>query len=209
MNVRETLPQRRLVTTNNPTGTNWSEHKPDLKEDFHSHCGYCGSYDGFRHTYFEVDHFIPKSFFEKNRNIEYCHYPNLVYSCKFCNNKKLSKWPSQREDVFHINDEGFIDPCDLDYENHLYRTNSGGILWKTKLGEWMVKKAFKFDERDSAIKLLWELNQRRILIDRFVDELLKLDINSQEYRNIEQEAEKLSFEYVKLDKELMEYYNRI
>lgn len=209
MNVREKLPQRRLVTTNNPSGTNWSEHKSDLKEDFHSHCGYCGSYDGFRHTYFEVDHFIPKSFFEKNGNIEYCHYPNLVYSCKFCNNKKLSKWPSQREDIFHINDEGFIDPCDLDYENHLYRTNSGGILWKTKLGEWMVKKAFKFDERDNSIKLLWEINQKRNLIDSFINEQSNWPKKSDEYEKIDEKLRELCLEYYKLDKELMEFYNNI
>ena len=59
MKVRATLPIRRTVTTNNPTGKNWSKHKPDLREDFNNCCGYCGSFDGFRHTYFEVDHFIP------------------------------------------------------------------------------------------------------------------------------------------------------
>ncbi len=41
-----------------------------------------------------------------------------------------------------------MDPCDPDYENHLYRTTKGSIMWKTDLGEWMVKRAFKFDERD-------------------------------------------------------------
>jgi len=209
MKVRETLPQRRLNPTKSPKGKNWSEHKPDLREDFHYHCGYCGSYDGFRHTYFEVDHFIPKSFFEITGNIEYCYYPNLVYSCKFCNNKKLSKWPSQREDIHHINNMGFVDPCDLEYENHLYRTNSGGILWKTELGEWMVKKAFKFDERDYSIKLLWELNQMRKLIDRFVEELTKLDKTSKEYNDIKEKAQEITFEYYKFDKELMEYYNNI
>ena len=33
----------------------------------------------------------------------------------------------------------------LEYEDHLYRTKDGGIMWKTDLGEWMAKKAFKFD----------------------------------------------------------------
>lgn len=70
MTVREKLPIRRTKTTNQPSNRDWSEHKPDLKEDFNSCCGYCDSYDGFRHTYFEVDHFVPKSLFEISGNIE-------------------------------------------------------------------------------------------------------------------------------------------
>lgn len=88
MKVREYLPSRRKSPSRKPTGENWSDHKPDLKEDFHSHCAYCGSYDGFRHTYFEVDHFVPKSLFRQVGGITDCQYDNLVYSCKFCNNKK-------------------------------------------------------------------------------------------------------------------------
>ena len=60
MKVRDKLPVRRSNPSKNPSGHNWSAHKSDLKQDFHEHCAYCGSYDGFRHTYFEVDHFIPK-----------------------------------------------------------------------------------------------------------------------------------------------------
>jgi len=209
MKVRDSLPVRRLIPSRNPSGRNWSEHKPDLKEDFHSHCAYCGSFDGDRHTYFEVDHFIPKSYFEVAGNIGYCQYTNLVYSCKFCNNKKLAKWPSGREDVYHMNDEGFIDPCDTEYDNHLYRTNDGGIMWRTKLGEWMVKEAFKFDERDYAIKLLWELNQRRKLIKAFVEELKVRDEASEEYKAIKHQAEKISLEYFVYNEELIEYYNSI
>jgi len=209
MKVRDLLPKRRLVPTKNPSGKNWSEHKADLQKDFNSHCAYCGSYDGFRHTYFEVDHFIPKSLFEKGTKITYCQYSNLVYSCKFCNNNKSSHWPTKDEDICNANDEGFIDPCDSEFDNHLYRTKDGGIMWNSKLGEWMAKNAFKFDERDYAIKLLWELNQRRKLIYRFADELKKRKKDSDEYNAILRQAEKISFEYVLYDKELMEYYNSI
>ena len=78
MTVREIRPIRRTSPTRNPTGSNWADHKPDLQQDFHLHCGYCGSYDGFRNTYFEVDHFIPKSLFILGGKITYCHYDNLV-----------------------------------------------------------------------------------------------------------------------------------
>lgn len=209
MNVRELLPKRRTTPTESPTGKNWSEHKPNLQEDFHFHCGYCGSYDGYRHTYFEVDHFVPKSLFEKGKTITYCQYDNLVYSCKFCNNNKLSKWPSDNIAPSVINNKGFIDPCDKNYDNHLYRTSDGGILWHSALGEYLVTEAFKFDERDYSIKILWELNQRRKLLDVFIEEMKKRTPGSKEYNDIEEQAKIISLEYYMLDKELMEYYNSI
>ena len=209
MKVREVLPERRPKPSKNPPKGKWTQHKPDLREDFNFHCAYCGSYDGFRHTYFEVDHFIPKSFFEQFDNIGNCDYFNLVYSCKFCNNNKSSKWPSQKEDIFHLNNEGFIDPCETEYDTHLYRTDEGGIMWHTELGKWMTTIAFKFDERDYSIKLLWELNQRRKLILTFAEELKKRDESDNEYREIKEQAEKLSFEYVLYHNELMNYYNSI
>jgi hypothetical protein len=209
MNVRELLPTRRKVPTKSPKEGKWTEHKPDLQEDFNFHCGYCGSYDGYRHTWFEVDHFIPKSLFIPLGNISTVEYTNLVYSCKFCNNYKLSKWPSNDVNIHNQNNQGFVDPCDKDFDNHLLRTSDGGIMWKTALGHWMWKYAFKFDERDYSIKLLWELNQRRKLIDAFIIELNKRDENSKEYKEILKEAEQISFEYYRYDKELMKYYNSL
>jgi hypothetical protein len=207
MKVRELLPTRRPNPTKTPTGKNWSEHKADLQEDFHSHCGYCGSYDGFRHTYFEVDHFVPKSLFEVTGHITYCQYDNLVYACKFCNNKKLAQWPSNDENVSNINDEGFIDPCDSEYDDHLFRTATGTIRWNTTLGKWIVEKGFKFDERDFSIKLLWELNQVRRILDKLRNELSKYIEGTDEYDLIYKEMEKISPSYYLLDSELIKYYN--
>jgi 5-methylcytosine-specific restriction endonuclease McrA len=209
MNVRELLPTRRLVPSNKPTGENWSDHKVDLQTDFYFHCGYCGSYDGFRHTYYEVDHFVPKSLFEKNNIITYCQYDNLVYSCKFCNNKKHAKWPSNDETIHNVNNEGFVDPCNADYDNHLKRTEKGSIRWKTDLGKWMVEKGFKFDERDFAIKLLWEINQIRKILDLLADELLTNKEGSDDYNLIYMEMGKMAPKYFLLDKILMNYYNNL
>jgi len=209
MNVRELQPQRRPNPTKSPGKGKWSEHKPDLQQDFHFSCGYCGSYDGYRHTWFEVDHFIPKSLFEPLGNISTEDYSNLVYSCKFCNNNKSSKWPSNDVNIPNINDTGFVDPCDLKYDNHLYRTNDGSIMWKTDLGEWMCKVAFKFDERNYSIKLLWEINQLRKLILAFAVELSKIDEHSEEYQKIKNRAGDLSFKYVLVHNELMNYYNSL
>lgn len=205
MKVRELLPKRRDIPTKSPSKGKWSEHKPDLREDFNSHCGYCGSYDGYRHTWFEVDHFIPKSLFGDEISTE--EYSNLVYSCKFCNNNKSSKWPTNDITIPYINNKGFIDPCDVNFDSHLYRTDDGGILWLTELGKWMWKYAFKFDERDYSIKLLWNVNQLRKLILVYANEMTKFEEDSDEFKSLEMKAKDLSFEYVLLHNDLMDYYN--
>lgn len=213
MTVRDKQPLRRPSLNNpnkpseNEEGKSWSKHKPDLRVDFNLHCGYCGSYDGFRHTYFEVDHFIPKSLFEIKGEIKYCQYDNLVYSCKFCNNNKLAKWPSKDETKPKLNGEGFVDPCDSEYESHFKRLKDGSIIANSDLGKWMVTKAFKFDERDYSIKLLWNLNQIRIIIDALIELLKQEDENNDEYRKIKSKAEKYSLEYFIYHKQLIEYYN--
>ena len=207
MNVREKLPVRRTVTTKQPTGKDWSDHKPDLQEDFNNCCGYCGSYDGFRHTYFEVDHFIPKSLFEIKGNIDYCQYDNLTYSCKFCNNKKGSLWPSEDETIPNLNDKGFVDACSIEYEKHLYRTSSGSIMWITPLGKWMATKAFKFDERERSIIVLWNLNELRKIINALISELDHCPIGDDLYNQIKVKLGDYSLKYFIFHQELMDYYN--
>lgn len=209
MKVRESLPIRRTVPTKSPKEGKWTEHKPDLQKDFHYHCGYCGSYDGYRHTWYEVDHFIPKSLFKPLGQISTVEYKNLVYSCKFCNNNKLSKWPSKNVAIPNQNDEGFVDPCDEEFDSHLYRTEDGSIMWKTQLGKWMWKTAFKFDERNYAIKLLWEVNQLRKLVLAFAKELSMMDEKSEEYQTANKKVGELSFKYVLVHNDLMNHYNSL
>lgn len=206
MKVRDNLPQRRLIPTKNPKGNNWSKHKADLRIDFHTHCAYCGSFDGFSHTWFEVDHFVPKSLFILTGNIELCQYDNLVYSCKFCNNIKLSKWPSEDETLPNKDNKGFVNPCTDEYDEHLYRNKNGSIRWNTELGKWMVETGFKFDERDYSVKLLWELNQLRKLIDILISEFNKHNPDSDIYQKGKQKAQELALDYYLYHNELMSYY---
>lgn len=206
MKVRDNLPQRRPVPSKNPNGEKWSEHKPDLRDDFFEHCAYCGSYDGFSHTYFEVDHFVPKEVIKKTGNIGLCQYDNLVYSCKFCNNVKLNKWPSNDETIYYSNDKGFADPCTDDYDTHLYRTEYGSIRWNTNLGKWMVEVGFKFDERDYAVRLLWELNGLRKSIKALTIHATNFETNSDEYNNVMNKAKEYALDYFLFRNELDEYY---
>jgi len=207
--VRKRLPVRRSNPTKSPTGKNWAQHKPDLREDFNERCGYCGSHDDYRHTYFEVDHFVPKSLFEITMAIGYCQYDNLVYSCKFCNGNKLAKWPSMDESIPVVANEGFVDPCNPDYETHVFRSKTGGILWHTELGKWLVTQAFKFDERDSSIKLLYHLDELSTIINELLEIQSRFGKGSLEYKSIDEKMLEYLKGYFKYHKQLISYYNSI
>ncbi len=209
MIVREKLPVRRIIPTKSEKGNKWSKHKKDLKVDFNNHCAYCGSFDGFAKTYFEVDHFVPKVFFTKLGNIGLAQYSNLVYSCKFCNGNKLAKWPSQSEDVYNQNNEGFIEPCNPEFDNHLYRTIDGSILWHTDLGKWMAVEAFKFDQREREIKLLWNFNRTRISIDLTIDLLNREIEGTEEYNEIYTKLHQYYPTYHSFHQQLIEYFNNL
>lgn len=203
---RQHIPNRRDTPSKTPTGSNWAEHKPDLKIDFNSKCAYCDSFDGFRHTYFEVDHFIPKDFFLKFGKISLTEYKNLVYSCKFCNNCKRAKWPTQKEDLFNDGAIGFEDPATNLYDAHFYRTNDGGIMWNTEVGKWMFREAFQFDKRQNSIKILWNLNKLQLIIDSLIILLHGLEKNSEDYKSLKNKIGEYSFEYYLFHKELINFY---
>lgn len=150
----------------------YQDHKPNLRIDFNKECGYCGSHDRWRDTYFEVDHFIPKDFFEKNSNIKETDYFNLVYSCRKCNNSKRAKWPSQSETIFNDGKIGFIDPCDTEYDNLFHRNRKGQIVCNSDLARWIYKE-LKFGERERQLELIWNLNRLRVLIMNLETELKK------------------------------------
>lgn len=203
---RENIPVRRAVPTKNPRGDNWGIHKDDLRIDFNKNCGYCDSFDGFRNTYFEVDHFIPKVFFRPLGNISVTSYSNLVYSCKFCNNNKSDHWPTKSEKIFNDGNTGFEDPATNLYDTHFYRTKDGGIMWQSNVGKWMFSEAFHFDKRQNSIKVLWNLNRLRKILDALVIILNKTDNTTENYKIIKTKIGEYSFEYYVFHKELIEFY---
>ncbi|AEE50515.1 HNH endonuclease [Haliscomenobacter hydrossis] len=152
---RENTPRRRNITR---AVSSHSSHKPDLKLDFGSRCGYCNSSDIWKITYYEVDHFIPESILTTKSSTD---YSNLVYSCRSCNNAKRKKWPTNDENVPNKNGVGFVDPCDDDYTNHFARKDNGEILFNTTLGEWMYH-ALKLYKPQHQI--IWKLEQLEPII---------------------------------------------
>lgn len=204
--LRDKTPKRRSITT---VVSTWGDHKPNLKIDFNDRCAYCDSYDGFRHTWYEVDHFVPKIFFRKFGNISDTQYDNLVYSCKFCNNGKHNKWPSQSETIYNDGKTGFVDPCSEEYDSHFYRNPDGSIMWRTELGKWMHQEAFKFDERERGIKLLWNLQKLKALIIALDPIIEQLDASG--YYHTEAHSKLLGYtrDYFRFNQELMAYYNSL
>jgi|SRR5690554_337315 len=164
MEFRNATPKRREIKK---IVSNYSSHRDDLKIDFKNRCGYCGDSDTWRTTWFEIDHFVPKKYLKRIKETD---YSNLVYSCRSCNNSKRASWPTGNEFIHNKNDEGFIDPCNSDYDNQFGRNISGRITYKTPLGKWMFL-TLKLHKPQHEI--IWNIEELDKLIDECEDLLEK------------------------------------
>lgn len=181
---RKTMPVRR---DNAPDVNDYHEYKPFLREDFHERCGYCGDHEFFRDTFYEIDHFVPKTIaHEKAKD-----YSNLVYSCRTCNNSKRAKWPTKKADKPNNGNEGWIDPCDNDYSKQFERLSDGSVKSRTILGQWMWTE---LSLGNPIHRLKWSLEQLRIELDKTdnleIDDPVELkqikDLNAK-YRRFEEQ----------------------
>lgn len=142
------------------TITDWRSHKAELEEDFLGICGYCGKHFKATICDSQIEHFIPKKKYPQYEN----KYSNLILSCKVCNNKKRSDWPSN-DPLKNITDDGkagYVDPATDEFDNHLERTSDGTIIGKTDVGRYMAKR-FGFNYRpiseNHKIKELYDVIQ--------------------------------------------------
>ena len=135
LDIHREKPSRKTGVNNR---ANYRDYKEDLRDDFNSRCGYCDDDDRFMggRRGFHIDHFAPKSKFEDLETV----YSNLIYACPFCNISKSNDWPSNRSVENVVNDEGYVDPCDAQYDEHIARHDSGKIIAKSELGKYMHKK---------------------------------------------------------------------
>lgn len=131
----------------------YEKYEPELREDFHHMCGYCGKSEAVTKKGFEIDHFIPQVLAENLRD----HYENLVYSCFTCNRKKGKKWPTADINIAHNSTVGFCDPASDEFDSHLQRDDNGKIISCSPVGEYMLKKVFRFDKRPTDI--IWKAMQ--------------------------------------------------
>jgi uncharacterized protein (TIGR02646 family) len=148
-------PLRQLVPTRTCTKTysKYGKFKEALRSDFKTQCGYCADSDvltGKRN--YHIDHFVPK---DQLRTIQENDYSNLVYSCFYCNNSKSSDWPTNNESVaVTANNEGYIDPCNPNYDQQYYRDYEGTIVPQTELGKYMHDKLKLYLKRHSVLWML-------------------------------------------------------
>ncbi len=163
----------------------YSDYEPELREDFHNICGYCGKSEAVSRKGFEIDHFIPKSLAKDRVN----SYENLVYSCFTCNRKKGAKWPTEDVANCHNGCVGFCDPATDEYDTHLKRDDNGRIISCSPVGEYMLKKAFHFNRRPT--EEIWKAM-------RIVELKKELRLKWSELKPEEQA------EYVRIDAELEE-----
>lgn len=159
---REETPKRRNITTK---VNKYSDHRDELKKDYKFRCGYCNDIDIWRTVWFEVDHFVPQKYLKTIKDTD---YSNLVYACRSCNNSKSAHWPTCDELVHNKNDEGFIDPCDDNYEKQFERHDDGRIIYKTPLGEWMY---YKLKLHKPQHEIIWQIQELDSLIEE-CEELL-------------------------------------
>ena len=150
-------------------------HKENLRIDFGYKCGYCNDHEIWRNSFYEIDHFIPKAYLSDKEKTEYW---NLVYSCRFCNNSKRAKWPTNDRSIHNNGSVGFIDPCSIEYDEQFERDDFGRIIPTKELGKWM------FENLNLGLKrhaIIWQL----VKLDETIDlvENLFPNIKNQEIKD--------------------------
>lgn len=107
-----------------PSENNYQKYRPYIREDFRECCAYCLMHERFARgeRNFELDHFKPKSKFEKLIK----EYTNIYYSCHVCNSssRKWNHWPSEE-----LQSKGyrFVDSCKETFSEHFIDENG---YWK-------------------------------------------------------------------------------
>lgn len=155
--------------------SDYTKYKSNLAEDFHQKCGYtdCSHrWFGGQRT-FQIDHLKPWSKYPDLKT----EYSNLVYCCSYVNR---AKWDDDSPN--------YLDPCDVDYNDHFERNERGYIVGKTKQGKYMVEHMqlhlFRY-------AIIWNLDRLR---DR-INMLRALKVRTQEVNNLLSELLEKYFEY--------------
>ena len=146
LNFRDTTPARNYA---GKELKDYKGYKDSLEKDFYQRCGYtyCQQdwFGGKRN--FQIDHFKPKSIHPELET----KYSNLVYSCSYVNRAK--------SDDIGI----YIDPCDIDYNQHFYRDELGNIYpaENSDSAKYMYRKLKLYLKRYSIIWMLEQLEIKK------------------------------------------------
>ncbi|AZI55166.1 MULTISPECIES: hypothetical protein [Epilithonimonas] len=178
IDFRTDTPQR----TCKKTFANYRSFKPYLRTDFRKKCGYtdCSDFWFGGPKTFHIDHFKPKSKFPELET----SYSNLVYCCSYVN-------------VLKSDDENeYLDPCDVNFNEHFDRDNDGNIFaMKGSATAVYMHKSLKLflkryqiiwalDKLIEKIDLLGDVIEKNVNVSNEVkDEYINLNIEFHKYRN--------------------------
>ncbi len=126
---------------------NYRDYKPFLEKDFKGRCGYtnCSQFWFGGRNNFHIDHFIPWKKNSTNPELK-TDYNNLVYCCSYVN-------------ILKSDNEGpFLDPCNVDYNDHFGRNSDGGIYPKTEQARFMYNTLKLYFPR---YKIIWQLDRMK------------------------------------------------
>lgn len=136
--------------------TDYKRYKSALAKDFNHKCGYSHCSDSWfgGQRNFQIDHFKPENKYAALIN----EYSNLVYCCSYVNR---AKWDDDNPN--------YLDPCDVDYNEHFLRDENGYIKAKTPQAEYMIEHlglnlaryaiCWKLDILNQRIEKLKQLNK--------------------------------------------------
>lgn len=155
-----------------PKRSSYGAYKDELAEDFNHRCGYTDCTDfwfGGQRT-FQIDHLKPWSKYPTLKT----EYSNLVYCCSYVNR---AKWD---DDSPH-----YLDPCDVNYNDHFERDDNGYIIGKSPGAKYMVQKMHLNLTRYAII---WTL-------DRLDEIITRLEVHRKASPEIEELLTALKVEY--------------
>jgi len=180
--VHKQKPKRKCTKTY----ANYTSFKPYIREDFNKRCGYCDDLDLFHGGVrgYQIDHFRPHSIAKFTHLKE--AYSNLIYSCPFCNRAKWHKWK----------ENGFIDPCENLYDEHLARCGNGKLKYKSLRGKYIYENLNLYLQRH---EVLWSIERIQEQKKELKTYLKKLDFKSDKYKEIINQ-------FIIYDDEIEKYY---
>ncbi len=150
----------------------YSEYREELRSDFNGRCAYTDCVDVWWGDGFHVDHFAPKKpdiadpdKLKKFKEREHL-YTNLVYACPQVNRAKSNDWVSDDPDIAFLADRGYLDPCEVDYNDYFERTDAGGIVPKENPVAkymWVTLKLYL-----KRYELYWRIEQITLRLQRLI-----------------------------------------
>lgn len=153
---RNTPPKR---SYEGPELSPYQKYKSILEIDFNKKCGYtdCNQIWFGGTSSFHIDHFKPKSKFPQLST----KYSNLVYSCSYVN-------VSKSDDI-----SGFLDPVDIDYNQHFFRDELGNIypIDNSPTAKYMYIKLKLYLRRYSIIFMLEKIRVKMTEIKSLIENI--------------------------------------